>query len=116
LKEQPKHIREAQEALMLEDVAEVERLLLCHANAGEIDCEELLGVALMLFAPERREDAIRFLQHASNAGSGLAAHNLGTLYGLSSPDRDKALACYQRASDLGFEQKVSSDPLWWRRA
>lgn len=101
---------------MREDVAEVERLLLSHANAGEVDAEELLGSALMLFAPKRREDAIRFLEHASNAGSGQAAHNLGTLYGLCSPDREKALACYQRAYDLGFEQKVSSDPLWWRRA
>jgi hypothetical protein len=85
-----RHIVEAREALGREDIEGVERLLRDHADAGEIDAEELPGSALMVLAPARREDAIRFLEHAASAGSGLAAHNLGTLYGLGpTPDREK---------------------------
>jgi hypothetical protein len=112
----PEHIREAHAALIADDFGEVERLLLDRAIGGEIDAQALMGTAIMLLRPERRDDATSLLRRAMDAGSGSAAHNLGTLY-LTGPhaDRATAKACYRRAYDLGFEQTVSSDPLWWEK-
>ena len=56
---------------------------------------------------------------AAKAGSGNAAHNLGTLYatggeGVSS-DLEKSRLWYQKSLDSGYEETVSSDPEWFKR-
>lgn len=66
-----------------------------------------------------RLKAESLLLSAARAGSGHAAHNLGTLYAIGGPgvaaSIEKSRAWYQVSLDSGFEATVASDPEWFKR-
>lgn len=59
------------------------------------------------------------LLREAQTGSGLAAHNLGTLYATGAPgvsaDVAKSRHWYEKALVSGFEAQVASDPTWFKR-
>ena len=63
--------------------------------------------------------AEKLLIEAAEAGSGHAAHNLGTLYATGGPginaDPIKSQKYYEQALASGFEESVASDPTWFRK-
>jgi TPR repeat protein len=63
--------------------------------------------------------AEELLLKAAEAGSGQAAHNLGTLYIVGGPgvkaDPVKSRHWFEKALASGFEATVSSDPTWFRK-
>ncbi|MCU8028783.1 hypothetical protein [Shewanella sp. SM73] len=71
-----------------------------------------------LFAGDGARAELLLLSLAE-AGSGCAAHNLGTLYITGAPGVSpcvkKSQHWYQRSLDLGFEVTVASDPDWFKR-
>jgi TPR repeat protein len=106
----------AQQAVARGDIAAVEAILADELAAGDAESREFLGTALTILSPERRIEAIRLLEAAAAAGRGLAAHNLAVLYRTgAAPDLELSDRYFQMALDLGFEQTVASDPLWWKR-
>ena len=56
---------------------------------------------------------------AAKSGSGSAAHNLGSLYAAGGPgvkkDIQKSRKYFEQALASGFEETISSDPVWFRR-
>ena len=91
------------------------------ALQGHIEALSTLGSWYMIL-PEllNIKKAIAYLTEAATKGSGLAAHNLGTLYSCPpvgiEADHKKSQYWYQVAYDFGFEASVSSDPLWWKQS
>jgi len=65
------------------------------------------------------ERAEQLLLSLAQAGHGRAAHNLGVLYITGAPgvarDVERAQYWLGKAYDSGFEAKVASDPLWFRK-
>jgi TPR repeat protein len=59
------------------------------------------------------------LLQAAKSGSGSAAHNLGSLYASGGPgvkkDKEKSRKYFEQALASGFEETVSSDPVWFRK-
>jgi TPR repeat protein len=86
-------------------------------DAGDVDAQATFGTWCMLDLA-RFTDAEHWLRLAADSGSGLAAHNLFTLYSTGwpgrAPDRELARHYMQRAVDTGFEATVSANPLWWK--
>ncbi len=64
---------------------------------AEVGCFYQIGVGTQL----DRDEAEKWLLKAAEQGVGSAAHNLGTLYGATSPDLAKQW--YRRARELGFQ-------------
>jgi len=64
--------------------------------------------------------AEKLLLQAAQTGSGLAAHNLGTLYAVGGPGIEQSPAksrhWFEIALASGFEKTVASDPAWFRNA
>lgn len=64
-------------------------------------------------------EAEKLLLKAAKAGSGHAAHNLGTLYAGGAPgieaNKEKSLKYYEQALKSGFEETVATDPIWFRK-
>jgi TPR repeat protein len=64
-------------------------------------------------------EAEKLLIKAAKAGNGHAAHNLGTLYAGGAPgievNREKSLKYYEQALESGFEEKVATNPTWFRK-
>lgn len=62
--------------------------------------------------------AEKLLIKEAEAGSGHAAHNLGTLYctgGDGVPvDKAKSMKYYEQALASGFEETIATDPEWFR--
>lgn len=98
-----------QRALELESYEEAFNTLLPCADAGVMDAEAIIGLLYMLGLGTSRDllQAIKFLTSAAEKGSGVAAHNLGTLHLTGEPDlsNDEAESkkWFKRASDLGFK-------------
>ena len=63
--------------------------------------------------------AEKLLIKAAEAGSGHAAHNLGTLYATGgpgvNPDPMRSLEYFEQALASGFEEIVASDPAWFTK-
>ncbi len=64
-------------------------------------------------------EAEKLLLKAAKAGSGLAAHNLGTLYAGGAPgveaNKESSLKYFEQALRSGFEETVATDPTWFRK-
>jgi TPR repeat protein len=110
-------IDEARKALSTGQHDRVIELVLEFAEAGDPDAQEVL--ALSYWGTGRFEEAERWFLKASDAGHGGASHNLGVLYQTGwpgrAPDLEKFRYYLQRAYDAGYEHRVASDPLWWKR-
>lgn len=65
------------------------------------------------------ERAKQLLLSLAQLGDGRAAHNLGVLYITGAPgvvpDHERAQYWLGKAYDSGFEAKVASDPLWFKK-
>ena len=100
---------EGRRAFEQEKYEEAFSLLLPCAEAGFLDAEAAIGLLYMLGmgVPRDLYQAIELLERAAEKGSGVAAHNLGTLYLTCEPDlpvdQGESKRWYQRASDLGFK-------------
>ena len=81
--------------------------------------EDLITIAMEEWLEGNLVKAEELLIEAAAAGSGHAAHNLGTLYatGGSGIEKDiiKSNKYYEQALESGFEETVASDPLWFRK-
>ena len=109
---------EAERACMRGDVTAL-RLLVEHAAvAGDIRAQCLLGTALA-FEPNGYLEGVRLLQAAADAGNGHAAHNLAVALRMGAPGvpprHDEANSYFEIAVTSGFEERVATDPNWWRR-
>ena len=64
-------------------------------------------------------EAEKLLLKAAEAGSGHAAHNLGTLYACGAPgieiNKNNSLKYYEQALESGFEKTVATDPTWFKK-
>ncbi len=97
------------EAVLLKVRVELQVLV----EEGDMEACEVLGTYLSLLGADHVEEAIRLLSLAADSGRGAAAHNLGSLY--FAIDKKLSKKAYKRAYELGAEEEVSSDPLWWKR-
>ena len=85
------------------------------ANDGDIHAHECLGFMYQCGMGVNRDitKSLRHLHFAAEAGSGIAAHNLGTLYQTCAPDipidLKKSAYWYERARLAGFNPSESSD-------
>lgn len=81
--------------------------------------DELVKKAMEEWASGRVPLAEKLLLEAARAGSGHAAHNLGTLYATGGPGVDadpvKSRRFYVQALDSGFEESIATDPEWFRK-
>lgn len=98
-----------QEALEQESYEAAYAALLPCAEAGILEAEATVGVLYMLGQGTPRDlvKAINLLTRAAEKGSGIAAHNLGTLYMTGEPDiplnPKESQKWFQLASDRGFK-------------
>lgn len=105
---------EAQAAFAAEEYERAAALLKDWAERGDVEAQGFLG--MVYFVRGLMNEAIHWLTKAADLGDGLAAHNLGTLYLACDPRQpEEAKKWYQLAYELGVEEKISSDPLWFRR-
>lgn len=112
----PKHeiLRKALDLIELSRYEEAFELLLALANLDILEAQENLGVMYQLGLGTNRniQQAIYWLKQAANAGSGIAAHNLGTLYQTCEPeipvDMKKSLYWFNLANKLGFYPGVKN--------
>lgn len=101
--------------LEAEDYESSFRLLLPLAHKDMVRAQESVGLMYQIGLGVDRnvDEAFRWLQRAANAGSGVAAHNLGTLYQTCEPERpiDKGQSehWFERARNLGFNPGDESD-------
>lgn len=78
------------------------------ARQGVVRAQENIGVMYQLGLGLNRNvsEAFRWLTQAAKAGSGVAAHNLGTLYQTCEPehpiDHTQSRYWFNRARELGF--------------
>lgn len=100
-----------EEALKLLDTGDYETAfgaLMPLARQGAIRAQENIGVMYQLGLGVDRNvaEAFRWLIQAAEAGSGVAAHNLGTLYQTCEPeqrvDSTQSKYWFNRARELGF--------------
>lgn len=84
-------------------------LLVPLAETGDLDALPLLGTMyqLGLGVPRDGVRAVELLTRAAEAGNGLAAHNLGSVYLGGMPeipvDRERSLKWYREARRLGAQ-------------
>jgi len=98
-----------EEAVLLKVRSELKSLV----EEGDMEACEVLGTYLSVLRGDHVEEAVRLLSLAADSGRGAAAHNLGTLY--FPLDKSLSRKAYERAYELGTEQQICSDPLWWKR-
>jgi uncharacterized protein len=98
----------ALDAFERKDFEEVLRLALPHAEAGNSDAQSMVALLYETGLGVNRDvlKAEVWLMKAAEQGSCLAWNNLGTLYAMGHPELkekwDRALKCYQKAKELGF--------------
>ena len=91
------------------DYEEVLRSAVPHAEAGEAGAQCMLSLLYQCgYGVEQDTKAAeKWLLRAAEQQNAVAWNNLGTLYCLGWPgvprDHEKALECYLRAKDLGFD-------------
>ena len=97
------------EALDSQQYALAIELMTPLAESGDIEAQCDLGTLYQtgLGTPRNLEKALFWLEKAVDGGSGLAAHNLGTLYMTCLPDwpldPDKSRYWKAKAKELGFK-------------
>ncbi|MEI2614290.1 MAG: hypothetical protein V9G21_04410 [Methylotenera sp.] len=100
---------EANDALAAKDYEKALTLLLPLVQKSDPGALSLLGVMYQLGEGVERDGlkAIELLNKAVDLGDGVAAHNLGTIYGMGMPsvpqDAKRSKACYQLAKNMGFQ-------------
>jgi len=84
------------------------QILLPLAQGGFVRAQEMVGTMYQigLGIPKDIDAAFRWLEAAAEAGSGVAAHNLGTLWQTCEPERrsdvEKSLYWFEVARSRGF--------------
>jgi TPR repeat protein len=85
-----------------------------------MNSEQVVEIAMKQWESGDMASAEKLLLQAAQAGSGLAAHNLGTLYAVGGPgieqSQEKSRHWFEIALASGFEKSVASDPAWFRNA
>ena len=80
---------------------------------------DLVQTAMAEWEAGNLPKAEALLLKAAESGSGLASHNLGTLYAVGGPgvkaDPTKSQYWYEKALESGFEQTIASEPTWFRK-
>ena len=105
----PDHLLEASKAIDVEDYAKAIAILEPLCEQHDADALGMLGVfyQLGLGVPVDGPKALELLSAAVEGGSGIAAHNLGTIYvtGLPgvAPDLKKSRLYYRTAKQLGAQ-------------
>jgi TPR repeat protein len=107
---------EANEALSTEDYERALSLILPLVEKSVPEALSLLGVMYQLGLGVERDGlkalelclkALELLSKAVDLGDGVAAHNLGTIYGMGMPnvpqDSKRSKAYYQLAKSMGFQ-------------
>lgn len=101
-------LQKGKEFLEKEDYKAALLSLIPCADAGIVEAEAAVGVLYMLGqgAPRDLQQAIRYLKRAADKGSGMAAHNLGTLFMTCEPnmplDPEESRRWFALAADMGF--------------
>ena len=100
---------EANDALSAKDYKRALSLLLPLVEVSDSGALSLLGVMYQLGVGVELDGlkAIELLKKAVNLGDGVAAHNLGTIYGMGMPNVPKnaklSKSFYQQAKNMGFQ-------------
>ena len=100
---------EANDALSNEDYERALSLILPLVEKSVPEALSLLGVMYQLGTGVERDGlrAVELLSKAVDLGDGVAAHNLGTIYGMGMPnvpqDSKRSKAYYQLAKSMGFQ-------------
>lgn len=71
-----------------------------------------------LFEKQNPRLAETLLLEVAQQGNGHACHELGVLYAVGcgdlKVDREKSVFWLDKSVELGFEQTIASDPLWYK--
>jgi uncharacterized protein len=100
---------EANDALSTQDYKRALSLLLPLVEESDPGALSLLGVMYQLGEGVERDGlkAVELLNKAVNLGDGVAAHNLGIIYGMGMPNVPKnaklSKSFYQMAKNMGFQ-------------
>jgi hypothetical protein len=101
-------LQAGKEFLDQEDYEAAFRTLIPCAEAGIVEAEAEVGLLYMLGLGTHRDlrKAVIFLKRAVDNGSGVAAHNLGTLYITCEPEMplnpEESQRWFSIAADMGF--------------
>ena len=100
---------QANDAFSAEDYEKALSLILPLVEKSVPEALSLLGVMYQLGTGVERDGlkAVEILNKAIDLGDSVAAHNLGTIYGMGMPnvpaDAKRSKDCYQLAKSMGFQ-------------
>ena len=112
---------EVDKALSADDWATAKKLLEEVNEDWDTEARIYKGTVLTLSNDiDSYNDGISLLRELADNGNGQAAHNLATALctgvGVTEQSREEFSHYMQIAVDSGFEETISSDPLWWKKS
>lgn len=111
---------EVDKALSADDWARVKKLLEEVNKDWDTEARIFKGTVLTLSNDiDEYHDGVSLLRDLADNGIGHAAHNLAMALcsgvGATEQSREEFARYMQIAADSGFEETVSSDPMWWKK-
>jgi hypothetical protein len=111
---------EVDKALSADDWATVKKLLEEVNEDWDTEARIYKGTVLTLSNEiDSYHKGVSLLRELADSGNGNAAHNLATALcsgvGATDQSREEFAHYMQVAFDSGFEETVSSDPMWWKK-